>query len=273
MKIFNFGHAISKNLDRDNSTQKLEKEAEEFDLAGTGGYLAIVKYSVFTVLAVLNCHLFLNSIPGVWGVAVACTAMLFEGMGIYCWNKQNQSAGSHKRALQVFAVLFTIVSFVHGCAALYEISGAGPSLGPALTIYSKFVAFPLLFGLMTFAVCTLYYLHWSTAVSEVRASAQVAAARSRANLITQSVDLQNQAEIEKSRLKFFEDQILIEEQYVQGVEKFAAIKARGERALQSIQDPEVRRELFAALGRISTGNTEDRKRINPLPAASQDPKD
>ena len=160
------------------------------------------------------------------------------------------------------------MSFVHGCAALYEISGAGPSLGPLLEFYSKFVAFPLLFGLMTFSVCTLYYLHWSTAISEARAAAQLKSAQGRAELITQSVELQNQSHIEKARLKFFEDQILIEEQYVHGVEKFAAIKARGERALQSIQDPEVKRQLFAALGRISTGS-EPGRRIGLQPA-SQD---
>lgn len=271
MKIFNFGHAISKNLDRDNSAQKLQKEAEEFDLAGTGGYLALVKYVVFSILASLNFHLFVTHIPGLWGYAVGSTALLFEGFAIYCWNKQNKSAGAHKSALQGFAVGFTVISFFHACAALYEISGAGPSFGPYLYFYSKFIAFPLLFGAMVLAVCTLYYLHWSTAVSEARASAQVSAARSRAELITQSVDLQNKSDIEKARLKFFEDQILIEEQYVQGVEKFAAIKARGERALQTIQDPEVKRELFAALGRISTGDTVERKRINPLPATGSDP--
>lgn len=274
MKIFNFGQAISKGLHREHTSQDLQREAESFDLAGTGGYLAVVKYAVFAVLAVLNCHLFLESIPGLWGVAVACTAMLFEGMGIYCWNKQNKSAGSHQAALRIFAVLFTVVSFVHGCAALYEISGAGPSLAPVLAVYSKYVAFPLLFGLMTLAVCTLYYLHWSTAIAEARASAQLRAAQGRAELITQSLEIQNQAEIEKQRLSFFEQQILIEEAYVQGVEKFAAIKARGERALQSITDPEVRRELFSALGRISTGDAPAKRIPSMAPAATrtEDPK-
>ncbi len=274
MKIFNFGHAISKTLDRENSARELHKEAETFDLAGTGGFLAFVKYAVFTVLASLNFHLFYTHVPGIWGVALGLTAILFEACAVYFWNKQNKSAGNHKRALQTFAVLFTTVSFVHGCAALYQLGNVGPSLAAPILIYSKYIAFPLLFGLMVLSVCVTHYLHWSTAISEVRANAQLQAEQGRAELITQSLALANQGEIEKARLKFFEDQILLEEQYVHGVEKFAAIKARGERALQSITDPEVKRELFAALGRITSGH-EGPRRINPLPASAQgdtDPK-
>jgi hypothetical protein len=267
---------LNKLLDKDDKTrgESLMEEARSFDLAGTGGFLAIVKYLIFAILASLNFHLFYSHVPGIWGVALGSVALLFEACCVYFWNKQNKSAGAHKIALQAFAVLFTTISFVHGCAALYQISGVGPTLENTIYNYSKYVAFPLLFGLMVLAVCVLHAFHWSTAISESRAASLLAAERGRAQLVTQALELEHQSEIENSRLAYFEHKSVLEEKLVGAMENYIQIKERSRRAMDSVSDPELRQSLLNAMGRTST-SAPTQRRINPLPAAAQasDPKD
>lgn len=269
--LFNFGKAMASGETTSKRAEKLHDEARNFDLAGTGGFLSVVKYIVFTILACLNFHLFYVHVPGIWGVALGSVAVLFECCAVYFWNKQNKSAGAHKMALQVFAVTFTTMSFIHGCAALYQISVSQSMLDEVITFYSEFVAFPLLFGLMVLSVCVLHYLHWSTRISESRAKTLLDAERGRADLITQALELEHKAEIEQSRLAYFEQQIIQEEKYVAAIERFAAIKQRGLGVVNSITDPEVRQELLNAIGKTGTIAPAP-KRINPLPAMATDPK-
>ena len=119
---------------------------------------------------------------------------------------------------------------------------------------------------MVLAVCVLHYVHWQTRISEAQAETQLRAARSRAELITEAVDLENKAQIETERLHFLEKKLVLEEQYVSVLEKFVAIKSRGQRALDRIEDPDVRREINAALGRTTTELPAPR-RIAPLPSS------
>lgn len=265
--LFEFGRAIERGAETERSTAELRAEVEKFDLAGTGGFLSAVKYLVFAILASLNFHLFYEHVPGVWGVALGCIALLFEACAVHFWNKQNKSAGAHKTALQAFAVVFTTTSFVHGCAALYQLSGVGPSLAEPIYNYSKYVAFPLLFGLMVLAVCVLHYLHWSTKISEARAAAQLETQQGRAELLTESVKLKDQVELEKARLESFRERLLLEQDYVSAIDQFAQVKARGQKALAAISDPDTRRELYAMMGRVME-EPQQMKRISPLPAAT-----
>ena len=269
MSLFNFGRAMT--ADQDKGTMP---EAESFDLAGTGGFLSVVKYLVFAILASLNFHLFYTHAPGIWGVLIGCVALMFEACAIYFWNKQNKSAGAHQSALQAFAIIFTVLSFVHGTAALYQLAGVGPDITAVVEVYSRYVAFPLLFGLMVLSVCTLHYCHWSTQISNARAKAMLEMERRRAELMTETMALQTEAEVETMRLKHFENKIILEEGYVRAAEKLAAVKQRGIATINAITDPEVRQDLFNAIGRTGTGTGPAQRRINPLPAAgASDPKD
>jgi hypothetical protein len=269
--LFKFGRAVADSHERNDSADKMMAEARAFPLAQTGGFLAVVKYAVFAILASLNFHLFYTHVPAYWGVLLGCTALLFEACTVYFWNQQNRSAGRHKRALQIFAVTFTVTSFVHGCAALYQLSEVGPDLAGPIIIYSKYVAFPLLFGLMIGAVCVTHYLHWSTQVSEARAAALLEVERGRAELITETVAMDHAFQIEQARLDHFRRRVLHEEEYVGEIEKYAQVKQRGERVLASISDPDTKRELYSALGR-TTSETPMVRRIAPLsPAVATSP--
>ena len=269
--LFNFGNAMDQESRNGSNAKKMREEAGKFDLAGTGGFLAVVKYAVFAILASLNFHLFYSHIPGVWGVALGCVALLFEACAIYFWNSQNKSAGNHQRWLRIFAISFTVLSFVHGCAALYQLSEVGPSIAEPIYNYSKYVAFPLLFGSMVFAVCVLHYAHWSTAINEARANAVMAIEQDRAHLLTESLALESQALVENEKLEHFKRKVILEEKYVAAVEEFARVKQRGLAAINGISDPEVRQELFQSIGRTAT-LAPVAKRIGMSPIAT-DPKD
>lgn len=272
MSLFNFGQAMDDSKAKSQSEQ-IQKEADGFNLAGTGGFLSVVKYLVFAILASLNFHLFYTHAPGVWGVLIGCVALMFEACAIYFWNKQNQSAGAHQLALQGFAIAFTVLSFVHGTAALYQLAGVGPDITEIVEIYSRYVAFPLLFGLMVFAVCTLHYVHWSTKISNARAKALLEMERRRAELLTETMALESEAMVENQRLDHFKRKVILEEEYVRAVEDFAKVKQRGLQVINAITDPDVRSELLNAIGRTATGSGPAPKRINPLPAAgTADPK-
>lgn len=61
MSLFNFGRALSADKNKSELPQ-----TQDFDLAGTGGFLSVVKYLVFAILASLNFHLFFTHAPGIW---------------------------------------------------------------------------------------------------------------------------------------------------------------------------------------------------------------
>lgn len=269
MSLFNFGRALS--VDKQKSELP---PTQDFDLAGTGGFLSVVKYLVFAILASLNFHLFFTHAPGVWGVLIGCVALMFEACAIYFWGKQHKSAGSHQIALQAFAITFTVLSFVHGTAALYQLAGVGRDINEIVEIYSRYIAFPLLFGLMVLAVCTLYFFHWSTGISNARAKAMLEMERRRAELMTESMALESEAMVENQRLEHFKRKVLLEEQYALAAEDFAKVKQRQLSVLNAITDPETRADMLHAIGRVSTGSGPAQRRINPLPAAgANDPKD
>ena len=146
-KLFNVGQSLHESQKKEERKQAETKAADRSDLVGPGGYMTIVKYAVYAVLAALNLRLFLETLGyGVWGVAVGAVAVLTEGTAIYCWRNQIRSAGNHRKAMIVFAVAFTALSLAHGCASLWELSGAGKAIGKPLWVYSYFVAFPLMFA-------------------------------------------------------------------------------------------------------------------------------
>lgn len=271
-KLFNLKEILKDEIG--DTSDKYMNEVRSFDLARTGGFLSIVKYLIFGILALLNFQLFVSHVPGVMGVALGCVALLFEGCCVYFWNKQNKSAGKHKIALQVFALLFTVISFVHGCASLYQLTEVGPSIAEAIYNYSKYIAFPLLFGSMVLAIATLHYFHWSTQISEVRANALLKAEEGRAELITQSLELRHQGDLDRAQLRYFEEKTRNQEELTGALERYVAIKRRADKVIEGIDDSDLRTTILHALGKTDTP-TYGHKRINPLPiaATSETPKD
>lgn len=251
MSLFsNMGKAFSRDHKAEKEAEDLNKEAQNFDLAGTGGYLTFVKYAVFLVLAGFNWWLFTSLISGAWGYAVGSVAVLSEGFAIYCFNKQNKSVGGHRTALQVFAVYFTLLSFVHSLAAFYEMTNMGPRIGAPLDYYAHFVAFPLVFASMVAGVMVLTLTHWSSAISASRAKAHQAIEASRADLITQHSVMQHQATLERQRLNHMSELLNLERGYVEKLKEYAHIKQGERHILDSITDPGLRARLAEFTGNL-----------------------
>ncbi len=266
-KLFNVGKSLYESQKKDEQKQAEGKAAESHDLVGPGGYMTVVKYAAFTVLAALNIRLFLESLHyGVWGVAVGLVAVLTEGTAIYCWRNQIRTAGSHRTGMIFFAVAFTAISLAHAFVSFLELCGAAKDLEKTIYVYSYFVAFPLMFGMLVLCVCTLFLLHWQTKISKERARAQTEIAKSNAELQIEKANLRQSMEIEESRLDHLKAMVGMENQYVESLEDLVVVKERQQQALARISDPEIRDEIFAVLGRIAQPTQS--KRINPLPSAA-----
>jgi hypothetical protein len=263
-RMFNWGRVMAESSRQNDTSDKLIAEARNYPLAKVGGFLALVKYVIFAILGSLNFHLFYTHVRAPWGLMLGITAVLFECCAVYFWNQQNKSAGKHKLALQFFAITFTLISFVHGCAALYQLNGAGPDLAGPIRIYSDYIAFPLLFLSMIIAVSTLYFLHWSTEISGERAKTLQEVEKSRAQLITETVRMEHEFQVEKERFKYFQLRMAQEAEYVDAIKEYALIKQRGDAVLASITDADTRRTLYATLGKISREETLDKQINSPV---------
>lgn len=251
---------IGKNLSRQSQTQQeadaREREAQEFDLVGTGGYLTVVKYVVFGILAALNFRLFYTVVHGAWGLTIAITAVLFEGFAVYAWNNQKRSAGLHRQALVWIAVLFTGVSFVHASASFYELIGMGPAIGAPLQIYSHFVAFPLLFTFMTAGVCSLYFTHWSRLAAKEQAQTQTEIAKDRADLLRRTAALRSKAELSRAELAHYEEEMKTEGHFIDLLRRVVTMEQEKNALLSQIKDPATRHRMAQLLERDEDQNGE-----------------
>src|SRR5262249_46475015 len=115
--------------------------------------------------------------------------------------------------------------------------------------YCQRVAFPLLFGLLLLVAIIIPLTHWRKKVAAERAQAQTEIETGRARLLAESANLRNEAALERERLKFLEEQLLIEGEYVSKIEQFARLKERETEAIDSISDPAIRDQVATMLGR------------------------
>lgn len=258
--IFGIGKNLSQQGQAQQEAEARQKELENVDLVGTGGFLNIVKYAVFIVLAALNFRLFVTVVHGTpgrnaWGIAIGITAILFECFAIYGWNNQRRSAGKHHKALVLIAYTFTFVSFIHASASFYELIGMGPSLGYPLYFYSHYIAFPLLFTLMVAAVCVLHHTHWSKEVAQEQANVQTEMAKDRAKLLVQTATLHNKAELNRAHLAHYEEEMKTEAQFLEFLRRVVTMEREKEALLSQIADPATRRRMAELLGRDADGDS------------------
>lgn len=270
MSLFsNMGRSFARENKVKEEAEELNQEAKSFDLAKNGGFLTFVKYSVFIVLAAFNWKLFTSIVPGGWGIATGCVAILSEGFAIYCFNNQNKSVDRHRTALQFFAVYFTVLSFIHAAASFYDTIGAGPDIGRPLYVYSHYVAFPLIFSSMVAGVMILTLTHWSSKISADRAKAHQEIEASRADLITQHSVMQHQATLERQRLNHMAELLQLEQGYVEKLAEYAQIKQREGQIINGVADPTLRERLQKFTGNLLEGVAPTYKAMAaPAPALS-----
>lgn len=252
--LMNIGKNLNKQTQAERESESRQKEAENYNLVGLGGYLWVVKYAVFVLLAALNFRLFVIVVKGQWGLAVAFTAILFEGFAIYGWHNLNRSAGAHQKVLHLIAYVFTGVSFIHASASFYELIGMGPSLGYPLFFYSHYIAFPLLFTMMTAGVCALYSTHWSSDVAKKQAEIQVQGAIGRADLIGRTVKQNQEEELARAEVEHYKRQLETEANFIAVLEEAVKVEGKKKELFDKITDPSIRKRMAEILERDDDGD-------------------
>lgn len=247
--MFSVGKKLNSQDQAKREAADREREAGQFDLVGTGGFLTAVKYTVFGILAALNFRLFYTVVPGEWGLAIAATSVLFEAFAVYGWNNQKRSSGMHRTALVWIALLFTSVSFVHASVSFYALVGLGPEIGRPLYVYSHYVAFPLLFTMMTAGVCVLYFTHWSKETAKSQAENQTQIAVGRADLIRRTAQLRSEAELERAELAHYEEKLNTDAAFVELLRRVVSVEQEKSKLLNQITDPHTRRRMAELLER------------------------
>jgi hypothetical protein len=254
VNLLNIGRRLNQQTEAQREADGRRQEVENFNLAKLDTFLSVVKYVVFGLLAILNFRLFWHALPAPFGGIVGAAAVLSECLAVYCWNNQYRAAGLYRKALVSFAVIITLVSFVHAAASFYDLAGLSDVLGRPLFIYSKFVAFPLLFTLMTVAVCTLYATHWSSGVAKQQAAAQEEIQTDRAHMLTRTARLGHQSEQSRAEMEFYRRQIEIEREQLGLLEAAVALEQRKQAALDGITDPRVKKRILDLLSIDEDGN-------------------
>lgn len=251
MNFLNIGKQLSEGNNAEVKQSAILDEAQNYQLADNGGYLHIVKYALFGMLALLNFRLFVSAIPDGWGYLVGLMAVMMEGFAIYCWNNQSKSSGSHRTSLIGFCIAFTVVSLAHGAASVYELVNNHLSLGPSIKgyvfWYSHVVAFPLIFGLMIFALFVIGFTHYRAKIAKERAAAQVQIEKGRADLATQTAQLHQQSELAAQQVLFYNKELETKMAMTEIIAKTLQVEGEQMRLIRGTTDPEIRKKLAAML--------------------------
>ena len=199
LKIFNAGKAFTRQQERDQESEHLKHEAEQYDLASDGGYLTVLKSALFLLFAYYNARLFIVTVPGWEGYMTAVFALLGEATAFYCLLNFTRSAGAHKWALGAFGAVLTLFSVTHATISFFRIERSAFSV--PLRFYCERVAFPLLFGLLLLAAIIIPLCHWRKRIAQEQAAAQVEIETGRARLVGNAAALRNEALLEHERLE------------------------------------------------------------------------
>src|SRR5262245_23975276 len=120
----------------------LEAEAKQFRLPSETLPQAF-KYVFFAGLGFLNYRLFAHAVPGAWGQATGCVAVMAEAIALYSSHNFSRSSGLFRASLGLAGGLLMAFSLVHGTFSILDLIGAA-DISEAVRDYSRLVAFPLL---------------------------------------------------------------------------------------------------------------------------------
>lgn len=268
MNLLKLSEKLSSGNDAENRQAEMLDQANSYQLASNGGYLTLVKYAIYVMLAVLNFRLFNSAIPGGWGSFVGLIAIMMEGFAIWCWNNQSKSAGNHRTALISFCIAFTVASVAHAAASVYELVNGTVPLGPSISHYvfwySHVVAFPLIFGLQIFALFVIGFTHYQAKISKERAKSHVEIEKGNAELATQTARLKQEAELAEQQILFEKRKLQVKMQMSGIMADTLAEETRQMQMLRDTPDPTIRQKLAEMLGLPDLRTPEKAEQPEPL---------
>jgi len=247
MNLFNIGRRINQESEQKRESDELKQAANNFKLATDGGFIRVVKYLLFILFAYYNARLFIVTVPGWEGYMTAFFALAGEATALYCLENFNRSSGAHQVALGAFGSLLTIFSLTHATISWFRME-SGTRISSGVRFYCEYVAFPLLFSLLLLAAIVIPLAHWRRKVANAQAKAQVKIQSDMANVAAESANLRAESTLERERLAHFEERIQLGNEYVEKLRSFAKMKQSEAAALNSIADPELRRQVATSLG-------------------------
>jgi hypothetical protein len=224
----------------------LEDEARQFKLPSET-LPQIFKYLFFAGLAFLNYRLFAHAVPGAWGQATGCVAVMAEAIALYSTHNFSRSAGLFRLSLGVAGVLLMAFSLVHGTFSILDLIGAA-NISATVHYYSRTIAFPLLSGLLGLAVIAITMSHPKNIVRLRQAFAHTHIAIGRAEAASELQLMRAQSVVEQARLDRQRERTRREAEYLQEVEKLIGVEERKRAMVAAISDPQLREALSRELG-------------------------
>src|SRR5262245_2802345 len=118
-----------------------EEKLDKIKPVPYGGWPSFLIVCLGVVLGLSNAYLFTATIPGIYGIIIACGAVCLEITAVWCvWN-QSRTTGAHKEALRKWKAILGFVALVHCVLGIAHYNGLFPS-NTFLQIYTAFIAFP-----------------------------------------------------------------------------------------------------------------------------------
>lgn len=224
----------------------LEAEARAFRLPSET-LPQVFKYAFFVGLAFLNYRLFAHAVPGAWGKATGCVAMMAEAIALYASHNFSRSAGLFRAALGICGGLLMAFSLVHGTFSILDLIGIA-GISDTVRYYSHVVAFPLLSGLAGLSVIAITMTHPRNIVRLKQALAHTRIVIGRAEAASELELMRAQSAVEQARLDRFRERARRESEYLGEVEKLIAVEERKRAMVARISDQPLREALARELG-------------------------
>jgi hypothetical protein len=226
--------------------RELEAEARQFKLPSEI-LPQIFKHIFFIGLAFLNYRLFAHAVPGAWGQATGCVAMIGEGLALYCAHNFSRASGWFRGSLGIFGGALMLFSLVHATFSILDLMRLA-SISATVRDYSRFVAFPLLAGLVGVALIAITMTHPKNIVRLKQALAHTRIVVGRAEAASDLQLMRAQSAVEQARLDRMKERSNREHEYLGELQKFIGLEERKRKIVGSISDGALRESLARELG-------------------------
>ncbi len=235
------------NRDEEANTDKqiLEAEAKEFKIPSET-LPQIFKYVFFVGLAFLNYRLFAHAVPGIWGQATGCAAVMCEAIALYATHNFSRSSGWFRLSLGVCGSLLMGFALVHGTFSILDLIGIA-DVSETVRDYSRLVAFPLLAALLGLSVIAITMTHPKNIIRLKQAAAHTAIVVGRAKAASQLELMRAQSIVDQAKLDRRREATKREQEMLVEVEKLVQVEERKYALVAGISNPKLREELAREL--------------------------
>ena len=234
----------------DKTTQDqadLTNEAKEFKTPSEW-FPQLLKVIFFIGLGCLNVRLFHRLVPGVWGYAIGCVAVMAEGLALYSSHNFSRAAGLFRLSLGASGAVLMAFTIAHSVFSFFDLIGVNSFLSADVHGYAQHYAFPLLACLLGLAAVAITMTHPKNVIrlTQARAHTEIltgrAEAASRLELM-RAKDILEKAELEHEREKTGRKEELLEQlaRQVRVMQEQISIVAR-------IPDPKLREQIAREMG-------------------------